>query len=455
MKRAAHDDARTQRAIRMRANVILESDDESVEIDSDESDEVESDEVEVETQPGPVRRNESSVVGGVRLKTGTEPKWEVRANGTFGTNVTNVRHDKKQKRWHAKKINEAGKPVHIGSYTTWEEAVEARRGVVDGVKGPGVLVVRDDGTVEVTKCSKCCRAFPLGHFAPVPCLINLQRLPRFEAATADLTDPYKRDEAWTALSVMPAKKKNCKALRTSECSTCRESQHKSQTEGDGHFAACYQMKLTIRADMASRGCQHPGCTETRPECLDGDHEDRIGKLCVQYRCTNYMYFAYKYGENGPAEMWKCYEDTRPLCKNHHAMEDSHDAARGVDSTTIEDKKAKRKRENREDNGAYNDSRKCGKRCKYCPMVFTMANARMGAWVHPEDGTGKTTIVAKLVKSGASLKTTKPRIDRVIDVECLGDIACHNCHWAEDTYPMFTRQMDRYRALVETVHCWIR
>ena len=93
---------------------------------------------------------------------------------------------------------------------------------------------------------------------------------------------------------MPAKKKNCKALRTSECSTCRESQHKSQTEGDGHFAACYQMKLTIRADMASRGCQHPGCTETRPECLDGDHEDRIGKLCVQYRCTNYMYFAYKY-----------------------------------------------------------------------------------------------------------------------------------------------------------------
>ena len=358
-------------------------------------------------------------------------------------------------RWRAEKVNEAGKQVRIGSYKTWEEAVEARRGVVDGVKGPGVLAVRDNGTVEVTKCSNCCRPFPLGHFAPMPCLLNLQRLPRFEAATADLADPAKRNEAWTALSVVPTNKKNCKALRTACCYTCRESQHKSQTEGKSPTAACYQMKLKIRADMASRGCQHPKCTETRPECLEGDHEDRLGKLCAQYTCTSYRYFAGKYGENGPVEMWKCYEGTRPLCKNHHMMEDSHEAARGVDSRTIVDKTSKRQRKNSEENGAYNDSRKCGKTCKYCKMVFTLDNARMGAWVHPEDGTGKTTSVGTLAKSNLPHKTIKPRIDRVIDVECHGEIACHNCHWAEDTYPMFTRQMERYRALVAKIHRWIR
>jgi hypothetical protein len=365
-----------------------------------------------------------------------------------------VIHHKTKKMWQAEKINEAGKKVYIGTYNTWEDAVKARRGVVDGVKGPGVLAVRDDGTIEVTKCSKCYRPFPLGHFVPVPCLQNLQRLPLFEAATTDLADPAKRDEAWTALSVVPTKK-NCKALRTADCSSCREVQHKSETEGKGPKAACYQMKLKIRADMARRRCQYHGCTETRPECLDGDHKDRIGKLCAPYKCTNYVYFAAKYGEKGPAEMWKCYEGTRPLCKNHHAMEDSHDAARGADSTTIVDKKSKRARENRVANGAYNDSRKCGKTCKYCPMVFTLDNARMGAWVHPEDGTGKTTNVSTLASSGASHKTIKPHIDRVIDVECHGEIACHNCHWAEDTFSMFTRQMERYRALVAKIHRWIR
>ena len=448
MKRAADDDARIERAKRMREYFELKSDDES----DDESEEAEVEEIE---KQGPVRRNEASVVDGVKLKTGTKPKLEVRADGTFGTNVAYVTRCKTKKRWRAQKINEAGKLVCIGSYKTWEEAVKARRGVVDGVMGPGVLAVRDDGTIEVTKCSHCCHAFPLGHFAPVPCLTNLQRLSRFEAATADLADPAKRDEAWTALSVMPTNKKDCKALRTARCYTCRESQHKSKTKGKGPMAACYKMKLKIRADMESRGCQYPECTERRPECVDGDHENRLGKLCAQYKCTNYVYFAAKYGENGPAEMWKCYEGTRPLCKNHHIMEDSHDAARGVDSKTIEDKESKRKRENREEHSAYNDSRKCGKECKYCKMVFTLENARMGAWVHPEDGTGKTTSVGKLVKSGASHKTIKPRIDRVIDVECRGDIACHNCHWVEDTFPMFTRQMDRYRALVATVHRWSR
>jgi hypothetical protein len=108
---------------------------------------------------------------------------------------------------------------------------------------------------------------------------------------------------------------------------------------------------------------------------------------------------------------------------------------------------------REECGAYNNSRKIGKVCVYCALEFTAENARVGAWLHPEDGSGKTTTVSKLVKTNKSLKTQKPEIDRVIDVECNGRIACHNCHYAEETHPMLTRQLDRYRALVEKSYRW--
>lgn len=404
-------------------------------------------------QAGPVRRNQGSVVNGVKLRCGTEPTWERKGNGHFVTNVAYVCWDKKSKKWQVEKVNDAGKQVYDRLCATFAEAVKARRGVKDGVKGPGELAVADDGTVHLTKCSNCCRPFPLGHFAPVPCLLNLQRLPRFEAATAALAsaDQTERNAAWEALSVVPAKVAGCKALRTAWCYACRESMHKSAIEGDSNEAKCYAAKLEIRADMAKRGCQHLGCTEHRPECFEGDHEGRVGKVCAQYMCTNYMWFAWKYGENGPSEMWKCYKGTQPLCKNHHVMQDSHAAARGVDSEEMKDGKAKRKRKNHEECGGYNNGRKIGKQCKYCKMEFTADNARMGAWTHPADGTGKTTSVSNLVHSGTSFKVMKPRIDHVIDKECNGEIACHNCHYAEETYPMFTRQMERYRTLVETVH----
>jgi len=406
---------------------------------------------------GPVRRNQTTEVDGVKFKFGTKPKWWIDAKtGNPATNVTYVSWLRNRKKWEVKRIDHTGKQVHVGYCATLAEAVEARREIKDGVIGPGELVVDEaDGTVHVTKCSRCCRSFPLGHFAPAPCLINLQKLPRFEAATAAFAsaDARERKVAWAALSVMPTNKKGCTALRTALCFTCREILHKSRTQGNNHTAACYRMAQKIRTDMAEKGCSHPDCTECRPECFEGDHKDRVGKLCAQYRCTNWKWFAEKYGANGPAEMWKCYKGTRPLCKNHHIMEDSHSAARGADSTTLVDKKQKREREYREECGAYNDSRKIGKECKYCEMSFTNANVRMGAWTHPADGAGKTTSVGKLVKAGTPLKTQRPRIDRVIDVECNNAIACHNCHYAEETYPMFKRQEERLRELVDTVHVW--
>ena len=414
------------------------------------------DESESDAPAGPVRRNQATEVDGVKFKFGTKPKlWIDAKTGNPATNVTYVRWHRAAKKWHVKRIDHTGKLVHVGYYATLAEAVEARRGIKDGVMGPGELVVDEaDGTVHVTKCSKCCRSFPLGHFAPVPCLINLQKLPRFEAATAAFAsaDARERNAAWEALSVIPTGKKGCTALRTALCFTCRETVHKSDTEGNSHQAACYRMAQEIRTDMAKRGCSHPDCTECRPECFEGDHKDRVGKICAQYRCTNWKWFAERYGANGPSEMWKCYKGTQVLCKNDHIMEDSHNAARGVDSTTLVGN-AKLIRKNKEECGADHDARKIGKECKYCEMSFTNANARMGAWTHPADGAGKTTSVGNLVKAGASLATQRPRIDHVIDVECSGAIACHNCHYAEETYPMYKRQEERLRELVDTVHVW--
>ena len=405
---------------------------------------------------GPVRRAEASVVDGVKLMWGTKPiKWTDEKTGRPMTNVAYVSWYKSRNKWRVQKVNDAGKKVYVAWCATLADAVEKRRGVEDGVFGPGELVVRADGTVGVDKCSHCCRPFPLAHFTPAPCLNNLQKLPRFEACASALAseDASERDDAWAAMRVKPEAKAGCEALRTARCFACREVLHKSNTEGDGYVAACYAMAQTIRANMARRGCDHPGCTETRPECLEGDHVDRAGKRRGKDTCTDYSYFASNYGANGPDEMWKAYEALRVLCKNHHVMQDSHNAARGADSATLTNPDAKRHRKNHEECAEYNDGRKIGKACYYCEVVFTKENARMGAWMHPEDGTGKTTGVSALLKSRASLKAQKPRIDRVIDVECGGRIGCHNCHHAEETYPLYERQEERFCALVDKVYTW--
>ena len=405
---------------------------------------------------GPMRRSAASVVDGVKFRFGTKPKeWTDEKTGRHMTNVAHVNWHKSNNKWQVTKINDAGKKVFVAICATLAEAVEKRRGVKDGVIGPGELVVRADGTVWVDKCSRCYRPFPLAHFTPTPCLNSLQKLPRFEACASALAseDASECDAAWAEMRVKPETKVGCQALRTAQCFACREIRHKSETEGDSHMAKCYAMAKEIRADMAEKGCDHPGCTERRPECLEGDHVDRAGKRCKADMCTNYVYFARKYGAKGPEEMWKSYRALRVLCKNHHMMQDSHNAARGADSATLTDPNAKQIRKNREECAAYNNKRKIGKACYYCKMVFTKENARMGAWMHPEDGTGKTANVGNLVRIGVSFKTQKPKIDRVIDVECGGRIGCHNCHYVEETFPMFKRQEERFRALVDTVYKW--
>jgi hypothetical protein len=111
----------------------------------------EKEEEEEEGAPtGPVRRAEASVVDGVKLRFGTKPiEWTDKKTGRPMTNVAHVSWDKSNDEWHVEKVNDAGKKVRVASCATLAKAVEKRRDVKDGVKGPGKLVVRADGTVPV------------------------------------------------------------------------------------------------------------------------------------------------------------------------------------------------------------------------------------------------------------------------------------------------------------------
>ena len=108
------------------------------------------------TATGPVRRAAASVVDGVKLRWGDAPEWTLQADGHRTTNVANVQWKQSRKVWMVRKVDVTGKRLYIGTFAKFEDAVDARRGVVDGNMGSGTLAVTDDGgTVGITKCSQC------------------------------------------------------------------------------------------------------------------------------------------------------------------------------------------------------------------------------------------------------------------------------------------------------------
>ena len=409
---------------------------------------------EEEEGTGPPRRAEAGVVDGVKTMDGRPPRVYAE-NGAPQTNVPHVTWHTKDNKWQVSRIDEHGKEVYVGYAYPFDAAVELRRGVVDGTIGPGALVV-DPVTraVGVTKCSHCCKPFPLGHFAPMPCLINLRKFPMFVAMARALasSDATARKEAWAALSVAPIGKGH-EALRTSWCAHCREAQHRSLVEGNGIKAKCYQMAQKIRKDMARKGCAL--CDEKRAQCFEGDHIDREGKECGQAKVTNYGYYATEYGERGPDKMWEDYLKLQVLCKNCHCMQSSHEADYGVDSTTLaEGSTARRQREYVEAKTEYNNWRKlCVGGCRWCKTrVIKGVNERMFAWLHREDGQGKTIGVSELVANSMCPETAIPMIDHVIEDECDSELGCHNCHWFYETYPRFERDKKAHEAIVNETFC---
>lgn len=289
-------------------------------------------------------------------------------------------------------------------------------------------VVIVDGEICIDHCGskKCCRRnLPITHFAPNPTTYK-RRFSEFEEAcnTGDIA----------SLTV----------LKTSQCKRCREINHNTKTTGGSADAACTRMVAELKKRMAEFGCQICGIRDIN--VLEADHP---GRQCKEHEVFNVRYWSAKYGHDGPNKMKEEFMKTRPLCKNCHPLQDSHNVTKGVDSTTMptntqREKQAKLQREYNEENLRHNNKRKreVGK-CFHCDKECIQGNEICFHWAH-RDECEKVKAVSKYIGAGTP-KTQIPRIDAEIS-KC--ELKCANCHYLHDTLPRSKQGMDLWDELLK-------
>jgi len=383
---------------------------------------------------------------------GEEPRqWVDEKSGLPRSNVANVSWHKARKTWLVDAVDaQTRKLAHVGYAKKWDDAVRLREEAqkTEGTKGPGELEFREDGEA-VVACGNCRHTFGLASYAPEPCAWK-KKFADFEKACKGLesADP---EAAEALLAVMPTGTGN-KALRASQCRVCRDALHRSNTEGPNSARSiCLATNREIHADMALRGCRD--CGESRSECLECEHIERKGKPEGCHSILDSRWFADKYKELGPDEMWKAYRDPHVvvLCKCCHFRQPTHDAAMAADSSTLEQgSDKKRRRECAEANGAYNNKRKREfvnvkdgvelppGQCYHCEgeYVCTEGFEISCHWMHRVDEL-KQKNVSKLANSPLCFATAKKRIDAEIDGTngsggC--NLGCANCHFCCETLP---------------------
>ena len=382
-------------------------------------------------------------------------EWIDEKTGLPKTNVANVSHNKKQGKWQVKAVDaETRKRKHVGRRKEWHDAVRLREEAqkTEGTMGPGELEFTEDGEA-VVRCGNCCHTYGIASYAPEPCK-NKKKFAVFKGACVGLgsDDPKVAAKAEAVLAVMPEGQKN-EALRTSQCRRCRDALHKSQMEGpESALARCRDAGIAIREDMARRGCRD--CGETRAECLECEHVDRLGKPEGCKSILEYSHFC-KYGDvEGPKKMWEAYrnEHVVVLCMCCHLLQPTHNAARAPHSSTLkEGSEKKRKREYVEAKTKHNNKRKrefvnvkddgrelLPGQCYYCEdeYVIVKGNEVAGHWMHKCEETKKFTI-SDLVVNSLRPKTAIPHMDAEIDGTkgsggCI--LGCANCHHYYDTLP---------------------
>jgi hypothetical protein len=382
--------------------------------------------------------------------------------------VANVCWHRQRGKWKVQAVDaETRKKKHVGRREDWHDAVRLREEAqkTEGTRGPGELEFTEDSEA-VAACGHCRKAFGIASYAPEPCK-NKKKFAEFKGACDRLgsDDPEAVAEAEAVLAVMPDGNGG-KALRTSQCRRCRDIAHKSVMEGpESAWARCRDAGIAIREDMAKKGCRD--CGETRAECLECEHVDRLGKPEGCSSILKYDWFA-KYGkEEGPKKMWEAYrnEHVVVLCMCCHLLQPTHSAARGADSSTLKkgsDKKLKR--EYVEAKTAHNNKRKrefvnvkddgselLPGQCYYCEdeYVCVEGNERAFPWMHRCEETKKFTI-SKLVGSNQCPETAIPRMDAEIDGTngsggC--NLGCANCHYYYDTLPRSKEGTAKWDALM--------
>ena len=412
--------------------------------------------------------NDNRVI--VRIKNdGEARRWFDAQTGLPDTNVAMVSWYKKRGAWRVEWVDAATKKKKakfFKGYDAWEAAVKhrAEAQATEGKNGPGELTFTADGEA-VVDCGQCHRTFPLTSYAPEP-RKNKQAFATFARCCAELgsADARVAAAAEAALAVMPEGNGN-KALRTSTCRGCRDVQHKSETEGDSHVAACRAARDAIREDMAARGCRD--CDEDRDECLECEHVGCLGKPEGCHSIMHYKWFTAKYKERGPEEMWKAYRSPHVvvLCKRCHAVQPTHNSARGADSSTLEDPKKKREREYREAKTAHNHKRKrefvnpwptdelvlAPGVCLYCDYRAVEGNERAFDWMHCDENL-KTCSIGKVVGNTQSPTSAIPRMDAEIDgTNGSGGcrLGCKNCHYYHETLPRSREGTEKWDKLMAT------
>jgi hypothetical protein len=376
--------------------------------------------------------------------------------------------DKRYRRWKVQAVDaETRKMKHAGVSKDWHVAVRLREQAqkTEGTRGPSELEFTEDGEA-VVRCSKCCHTYGIASYAPEPCIFK-KKFAEFKEVCGRLgsDDPEVAAKAEAVLAVMPEGQKN-EALRTSQCRRCRDTVHKSQMEGpESALARCRDAGIAIREDMARRGCRD--CGETRAECLECEHVDRLGKPEGCESIMDYAWFA-KYGkEEGPRKMWEAYrnEHVVVLCKCCHLLQPTHNSAQGADSSTMKKGSTKKKhRENRETKTKHNNKRKrefvnvkddgrelLPGQCYYCEDEYVCEKKFEVAfqWMHKCEETKKFGI-SKLVGSCLCPETAIPRMDAEIDGTngsggC--NLGCANCHHYHETIPRRKEGTAKWDALM--------
>jgi hypothetical protein len=394
--------------------------------------------------------------------------WIDAKTGLPNTNVANVSWYKQQGKWQVRAVDaETRKKKHVGYRKEWHDAVRLReeKQKTEGTHGPGELEFTEDGEA-VAACGLCRKTYGIASYAPEPCK-NKKKFAQFKGACVGLgsDDTKVAAKAEAVLAVMPEGRVN-KALRTSKCRRCRDSLHRSKMEGpESAPARCRDAGIAIREDMARRGCRD--CGETRAECLECEHVDRLGKPEGCKSILEYGHFC-KYGDvEGPKKMWEAYrnEHVVVLCMCCHLLQPTHNAVRGADSSTLKKgSKKKRQREHVEVKTAHNKKRKRefvnvkddGRelppgQCYYCEdeYVIVKGNEVAFQWMHKCEETKKFGI-SKLVGSNLCPKTAIPRMDAEIDGTngsggC--NLGCANCHHYHDTLPRRKEGTAKWDALM--------
>jgi hypothetical protein len=411
----------------------------------------------------------TNITYNVRTTDKKDPCQWVDEEGIPKTNVANVCWDKSIYKWRVRAIDaEARKLKHVGYRKDWHDAVRLReeKQKTEGTYGPGKLEFAEDGEA-VVRCGVCCHTYGIASYAPEPCR-HKRKFAVFKGACdrlgSDDTDMVADAEA--VLAFMPTNDKGNEALRTSWCRRCRDANHRSRMEGpESAPARCRDAGIEIRKDMAGRGCRD--CGETRAECLECEHVDRLGKPEGCRSILDYGWFAYKYKDKGPKKMWEAYhnEHVVVLCMCCHLLQPTHNSAQGVDSSTLEEgSKKKREREHVEAKTAHNNKRKrefvnvkddgrelLPGQCYYCEDEFVIVegNERAFPWMHRCEETKKFTI-GKLVGNCLCPKTAIRRMDAEIDGTSGSggcNLGCANCHYYYDTLPRSKEGTAKWDALM--------